>query len=308
MGVDVERLRRSAGTLAGSTLAATAALLLASPQQHTRSLRRWPLWGCLSLGAAITANELSGKPVPVLRWSFLRMALRMRHLTTEWQVGDGREAALAARVVARARPGDVDDAIRVIDDFGRHVSYLINVGDEKGEILDRAIRHVRPRRVLELGTYCGYSALRMARAMPPGAHLYSLEFNPDNAEIARRICAHAGVEDRVTVIVGTLGDGGTTLRTLREHHGFTEGSLDAVFLDHDKDAYLPDLRRILDEGWLRPGTVVVADNVAVPGAPEYRAYMRDQDGVLWRTSEHRTHVEYQSLIRDLVLESEYLGT
>jgi catechol O-methyltransferase len=53
---------------------------------------------------------------------------------------------------------------------------------------------------------------------------------------------------------------------------------------------------------------VVADNVKVPGAPKYRAYMQRHDGTSWRTVEHETHVEYQTLLRDLVLESEYLGT
>ena len=46
---------------------------------------------------------------------------------------------------------------------------MMNVGDEKGEILDRAIERSSPRLLLELGTYCGYSALRMARVMPAGA-------------------------------------------------------------------------------------------------------------------------------------------
>ncbi len=235
------------------------------------------------------------------------MAARMKHLTTEWQVGDGREAALANYVVTHARPGDVDDVIHVIDRFCRHHSYLINVGEEKGKILDRAVDRVRPRRLLELGTYCGYSALRMARRMPPDAHLYSVEFNSANADIARRIFAHAGVDARVTVVTGTLGDGGDTLRRLREEHGFRQGSVDLVFIDHDKAAYLPDLQRIQEEGWLHPGSVVVADNILFPGAPEYRSYMRDHEGTLWRTAEHRAHVEYQSLIKDLVLESEYLA-
>jgi hypothetical protein len=66
--------------------------------------------------------------------------------------------ALEKYVVASARPGDVDDAIRVIDHFCRQVSYLINVGDEKGKILDSAVERTQPRRLLELGTYCGYSA------------------------------------------------------------------------------------------------------------------------------------------------------
>jgi catechol O-methyltransferase len=79
-----------------------------------------------------------------------------------------------------------------------------------------------------------------------------------------------------------------------------------VFVDHDKSAYLPDLERIVDRGWLHPGSIVVADNVKFPGAPEYRAYLQEREGTEWRTTEHDTHVEYQSLIKDLVLESEYL--
>src|SRR4051812_38459334 len=100
------------------------------------------------------------------RWSFIRMLLANRRLTTEWQVGDGREEALAKYVVARARPGDADDVIRVIDEFAYEKSFLINVGDEKGKILDAAVRRANARRILELGTYCGYSSLRMAVAAP----------------------------------------------------------------------------------------------------------------------------------------------
>jgi catechol O-methyltransferase len=236
------------------------------------------------------------------------MMLGMKRLTTEWQVGDGREEALAQHVMSNAVPGDVDSAIAAIDEFCYGQSFMINVGDEKGALLDAAIRRAEPKRLLELGTYCGYSALRTARVMPDEAHLYSLEFLEANAAIARRILAHAGVESRVTVIVGTLGDGGKTLATLEEEHGLAEGSLDFVFIDHAKDEYLPDLERILARGWLRPGAIVVADNVKLPGAPEYRDYMRAQEGRLWRTTEHDAHVEYQSLLKDLVLESEYLGS
>lgn len=252
-------------------------------------------------------SELGGRRLPFLRWSFVRMILGIRRLTTEWQVGDGREEALAEHVLANAPAGDLDAAIRVADEFCYRESFMINVGDEKGEILDAAVRRAQPQRLLELGTYCGYSALRTARVMPAGAHLYSIEFLAANAEIARRILEHAGVSDRVTVVVGTLGDGGGTASALEDRHGFGEGSLDFVFLDHDKDAYLPDLRLILDRGWLRKGALVVADNVKFPGAPEYRDFMREHEGRRWRTTEHATHVEYQTLIKDLVLESEYLG-
>ena len=253
-------------------------------------------------------TEIGGRRMPFLRWSFLRMVFGIRHLTKHWQVGDGREDALLEYVLANAKPGDVDDAIRVIDEFGYGHSILINVGDEKGEILDAAICRAQPRLLLELGTYMGYSALRTARVMPEGAPLVSIEFLEANAAIARRILDHAGVgEDRVTIVVGTLGDGGTTADALEREHGFGEDALDFVFLDHDKDAYLPDLQLIVERGWLREGAVAVADNVKFPGAPEYRAHLKEREGTQWRTTEHETHVEYQSLIKDLVLESEYVG-
>ena len=246
----------------------------------------------------------SWRKIPFLRWSFWRLFIGMKHLTTQWQVGDGREARLAEYVVARARRGDPADAIRIIDEYGYNQSFLINVGDEKGAILDAAVARAKPRRVLELGTYCGYSALRMAVAAP-SAQIVSIEFSAANAEIARRILDHAGVGGRVTVVVGTLGDGGKTIDALRNAHGFGAGSVDLVFVDHAKEAYLPDLQLILQQGWLRPGALVVADNIKFPGAPEYRAYMVANEGKHWRTIEHETHVEYQSVLKDLVLVSEY---
>ncbi len=251
--------------------------------------------------------EIGGKRLPFLRWSALRMVLGTRRLTTEWQVGDGREESLAAYVTSHAREGDIDDVVRVVDDFCYHRSIMMNVGDEKGEILDQAVLRAQPRRLLELGTYCGYSALRTVRVMPKQSHLYSIEFVEANANIARRIWEHAGVTDRVTVITGSLADGGKTINRLESNHGFARETLDFVFLDHDKDAYLPDLERILSRGWLHPGAVVVADNVRVPGAPAYRTYMAAQEGSAWRTTRHDAHVEYQSLIKDLMLESAYLG-
>jgi catechol O-methyltransferase len=251
--------------------------------------------------------EIGGRRLPFLRWSVLRMALGFRTMTREWQVGDGREEALADYVLANARQDDPEDVIRVIDEFCVNRSVMINVGDEKGEILDRAVQRASPQLLLELGTYCGYSALRMARVMPPGARVVSLEFSPANAAIARRIWNHAGVGDELTVVVGTLGDGGPMLERLRTEHGLREETVDFVFVDHDKAAYLPDLECILGQRWLHPGSIVVADNVKFPGAPEYRAYLAAQQGHTWDTIEHPTHVEYQSLIKDLVLESEYLG-
>ena len=289
------------GRTPSRALLSSAAVAVSSGLLATRVRGRVPklaLAAGAAVGLAVAGNEATGKPVPFLRWSFIRMMAGMRTLTRDWQVGDGREDALAAYVAEHARRDDIDDVIRVIDEFCHRQSFMMNVGDEKGELLDAAVARARPNRVLEIGAYCGYSALRLARATAPDTQICTVEFSAANAEIARRNLDHAGVAHRVEVVVGTLGDGGAdagqTLRHLRTVSGFTDGGLDFVFLDHDKDHYLPDLERIVDQGWLHPGSVVVADNVGFPGAPAYRAHMREHEGRTWRTVEHKTHVEYQT--------------
>ena len=242
----------------------------------------------------------------IVRWSFWRMVIGVPNFARTGQVGDGREAAAVDYVLNNARAGDIDDVLATVDKFAYERSFLINVGDEKGQLLDAAVRRADPSLALELGTYCGYSALRIARAAPL-ARVYSIELAAANAGNARRIWAHAGVADRITCVVGTIGDGGATLDALANMHGFRSGSVDFVFIDHDKNAYLSDLRSVLGRGWLHPGSIVMADNVKIPGAPEYRTYMREQQAKHWRSIEHRTHGEYQSLMPDIMVESEYLS-
>nr|WP_309224118.1 MULTISPECIES: class I SAM-dependent methyltransferase [unclassified Mycobacteroides] len=196
--------------------------------------------------------------------------------------------------------------INLIDDFGKRKSFLMNVGDEKGALLEDAIRRVQPKQIVELGAFCGYSGLRITRAMPEGARLHSIEISPFNAGIATRVWKHAGVEERATAVVGTIDDE-ITIDRLHTEFGFTPGCIDFLFVDHEHSRYLPDLLILLDGGFLHPGSVVFADNVKVPGAPDYLAYMRKQEGGQWNTTTYKTHLEYQSFIPDLVLESTYRG-
>ena len=252
--------------------------------------------------------EIGGRRLPFLRWSVLRMMFGIRKLTKEWQVGDGREEALANHVEANAKRGDPEDVIRVIDDFCMNRSVMINVGDEKGEILDAAVHKAAPQLILELGTYCGYSALRMSRAMPPGARIVSLEFLPANAEHRPPDLEPRGARGR-----GDDGASGRSVTAGRRSSGSrpsTASGLDpsiSCSSTTTRPLTSPTSSASSERGWLHPGSIVVADNVRFPGAPEYRAYMQEQEGKAWRTIEHDTHVEYQSLMKDLVLESEYVG-
>ena len=135
----------------------------------------------------------------------------------------------------------------------------------------------------------------------------SIEFVSANAEIARAIWKHAGITDRARCVVGTLGDGGTTADALAAEHGFGPGSVDACSSTTTRRPTCRTTKLMLDRGWLHAGSVLVADNIKFPGAPDYRAFMTDEEGRTFRTVEHETHAEYQTLIKDLVLESEYLG-
>jgi catechol O-methyltransferase len=63
---------------------------------------------------------------------------------------------------------------------------------------------------------------------------------------------HAGVGDRLMLVVGTLGDGGATVERLESEHHFAKDSVDLIFIDHDKNAYLFDLQLIIERAWLHP--------------------------------------------------------
>src|SRR6202000_509212 len=122
------------------------------------------------------------------------------------QMGDGREEATAEYVIANAPAGDVDAAIDAIDNFAYDKSILMNVGDEKGQLLDAAVKRANPKRAMELGAYCGYSGLRIARAAPV-SQVFAIEKSGASPSGPRRVWAPAGVGDRVTCINGTVGDG-----------------------------------------------------------------------------------------------------
>lgn len=153
-------------------------------------------------------------------------------------------------MITHARAGDADDVLRKVDHFCYQYRFMMNVGDEKGAILDRIVQRTHPQKILEIGAYCGYSALRMARAMPD-ARVCSVEYSTAHAAIARRIWQHAGIEDRVTIVVGTLDDP-DTLEQVRQKHQLVQSGLDLVFLDHNKDRYVPDLERIEHQGGSTP--------------------------------------------------------
>ena len=176
--------------------------------------------------------------------------------------------ALQARdyVAGHAKQGDPADVLRTLDRFARETRFLMNVGPEKGPLLFELLdRLPRPARVLELGAFCGYSAILIAHHLGPDSRLVSIEKSPDAAEASRDNLAFAGLLDRVEIVEGASSERIPAL----------EGPFQLVFLDHWKDLYLPDLKLLEAHQLLAPGCIVMADNVGpLFGAEPYLAYVR----------------------------------
>jgi predicted O-methyltransferase YrrM len=133
----------------------------------------------------------------------------------------------------------------------------IQVSPPQGVLLALLVRLTEARNVLEFGTLGGYSSIVMARAMPPGGKLITLEANPDFAEVARRSIEGAGLGDVVEIRVGPALE---ILPGLEEEGA---GPFDLVFIDADKVNTPNYFSWALEH--TRPGALIVADNVVRGG-------------------------------------------
>ena len=148
----------------------------------------------------------------------------------------------------------LDDALRASTAAGLPE---IAVSAPHGALLTVLARAVGARRILEIGTLGGYSAIRLARALPPDGRLVTLEVNPRHAEVARSNIARAGLADRVEVRIGPAA---ATLAALADEGA---GPFDLIFIDADKPGYTDYLHGSLRLS--RPGTLIIADNVVRQG-------------------------------------------
>ncbi|XP_067910770.1 catechol O-methyltransferase-like [Heterodontus francisci] len=202
--------------------------------------------------------------------------------------GRSKEDRILAFVLQNAVKGDAKSVVDKIDKYCREKEWAMNVGDEKGAILDKVLEEANPSTVLELGTYCGYSALRMVCVLKPNARLLTVEFNPANVNIAKQIFHFAGVEDKVEILEGSSED---IIPQLKKKHEVD--TLDFVFLDHWKDRYQPDIQLLEECCLLRKGTVLLADNVIAPGAPEFLQYVRNNPH--YECTHYASNLEYTKL-------------
>ncbi|KAF2477882.1 S-adenosyl-L-methionine-dependent methyltransferase [Lindgomyces ingoldianus] len=201
---------------------------------------------------------------------------------SEWK--GGRERALLAYIKQHSEFAQMHDSpskvLKAMDDFASQEDFLINIGSDKGRIVADLLTENKPKVLVELGGYVGYSAILFADQMRRSAgtdrppRLWSLEFEPEFAAIAKELIAIAGLTEVVTVVTGPADE---SLRNLK-----ADGELehiDFLFIDHVEDLYEQDLKVCEELGLLKTGSVVVADNVVRPGAPKYREYVRGHPGL-----------------------------
>jgi caffeoyl-CoA O-methyltransferase len=126
-------------------------------------------------------------------------------------------------------------------------------GPVAGRLLEMLVWVGRPRRILEIGTYSGHSALAMAAALPPDGRIDTCEIDPKHAEVAQRYFDQSPWRDRITLHLGPA------LETIER----LDGELDLVFVDADKESYVDyyeaTLPRLSERG------LIVADNTLWSG-------------------------------------------
>jgi caffeoyl-CoA O-methyltransferase len=147
------------------------------------------------------------------------------------------------------------------------------VGVLEGAFLSFIVGMKKPHRVLEIGTFTGWSSIAMASALPPGATLVTCDVNEATSAIARRYAEEAGVADRIEY---RLGPATETLATL-------DGPFDLVFIDADKDGYIDyyeaALPKLADDGVMLADNTLASGDVIEPNRPMAIAIAQFNDHV-----------------------------
>lgn len=130
---------------------------------------------------------------------------------------------------------------------------------EQGQLLRVLLRPLRPKRVVEVGVFTGYSATWLVDALAPGGELVACDLSAEYLQAAQQGWERAGISDRITP---RQGPGAASLQALRDE-GW-DGTVDAIFVDADKTGY--DTYYTLGLELLRPGGVMLFDNILWGGA------------------------------------------
>ncbi len=183
---------------------------------------------------------------------------------TKTKIKKPKELEVLELVKKKAIKNNPNSILKIIDDYAYKSTFLMNIGDQKGEILDKAIKDSRATNILELGVYLGYSTIRILSNMMDNSKLTSIEANEKFAQIAKEHIEISGLSKNHILKIGKSSD---LIPSLEEQYDF-------VFIDHWKDLYLKDLQLLEEFGLLKQGAWVFADNVVLFNLEDYLDYVR----------------------------------
>ncbi|XP_054748437.2 catechol O-methyltransferase A-like [Lytechinus pictus] len=172
-------------------------------------------------------------------------------------------------ITEHAQRGNPDSAMSAFDRFNNERQWTWCLGPAKAKIIGHIIKERQPLACLELGTFVGYSAINAARNLPKGARYICVEPNEQYAKVCRKIVEFTGLDDTIHIMEGYSHD---VIKQLGAQPQKAE--FDFFFFDHQKSVYKSDLLLMEKENLIRPGNVVIADNVITSGAPDYLEYVR----------------------------------
>ncbi|CAK9117750.1 unnamed protein product [Durusdinium trenchii] len=242
-------------------------------EQHNLVELKQPLLESLVHDLAASADQQSLTTLVAGRSVSRRPGARARDVPLSGSVPwrpYAKEIRLMEHILETAVQGDPASVCDAFESFGLNMSgtskaWLKLAAGEKAQVLVAAACCAPAGLMLEIGTYCGHSAIRLAAARPD-SRVVTLEVDPVHAIIARALVEFAGLSSSVQVWTGYSRD---LIPFLANRYRDSKGTFGFVFMDQRGSRYEEDLASLQRLSLLREEAVVVADNVLKPGAPRY---------------------------------------
>jgi len=239
----------------------------------------WPtLYNC--------GNELCPESI---RWKLIRLKT--------WWTGKSQPQRMLEYVQADSKCRSSNAILEKLDYYGWNIEWHMSLGDEKcpiiKDIISRNLKQQKdPKRrvkLLECGSYSGYSTVLFGEALPENGLIISTEIDHEFSAISKKLYDLSGLQTEVNFIAA---DTKTALSDLPDVDYF-----DFVFLDHEKEDYLPTLLKLTELKLIRKDSVIIADNAIYPGCPELLVYVRTAPK-LYLTTLHPCIDAYSPTVQD----------
>ena len=214
-------------------------------------------------------RKKSSMPLRINRRSFLGVLSLVTQeliesISIKFKLKKPKEEEVLSKVRSKAERNNPNSVLNIIDNYAYKKTFLMNIGEEKGLLLENAINESRANNILELGVYLGYSTIRILRNLDKNSKLTSIESNKKFAEIAAEIINTAGLSIKHKLIVGKSTE---VISNLKEKYDF-------IFIDHWKDLYLKDLKTLEENNLIKDNAWIFADNVILFNLEDYLDYVR----------------------------------